>query len=976
MTPSPSSYLKRLIAVMSLGLCLSCQRQEGAIAVDLAVSPEVKADCLKVSVYDREEEVRWVVLPRVEGKEHWKIAINPWAQLPSAIVLVASGWLGRCDDEASLTLNSRTAGLEVPFPTSAVAQVSLVLEPPPSGVDDDGDGYRAVAAGGADCGDDDARVHPGAPERCEFEVDANCDGLLGCADPQCASFASCEVLADRLAIVGLPASIVAGECVSPLWVELRDASGLRSATRTTTVTLDGAALFSTVGCSGLELTSTYVPHRDTTTARLSARFPTPGLATLTAKAAGLAAATASVTVQPAPVAGLRFARVPVTQPAGACGEPLLVELLDAQGAPTTAALSQTVALEAQPSEVSGAFFTDDDCAGPAASHVVVLPGHGTAAFRFRGTHAGATTLAATVAGSLASSTLIVTPGPAAQLAVLGPPLALLTSEACSNERKAALRLEIQDAFGNRTTTPTAVACSPMASKGLSLFFFDAESDQCSTPVASVTIEAGQSEAAFLLRADAVGSGTVTVTPHNGLRPASQPLTVAAGNATALAFTTGPQTPQAGECTPAETVLEARDARGTPSSFDVATAVHLGTTHAQFDPHFHFYSRAGCPPASALPSLTFPAGQSQLKLYFRGEKMAAFDLGASTPEGAVAMLRGNSVRAGPPARLSWVPGAQTQVVAGDCSAPYALTVVDAFGNPTAFAVARQLTVDSTPRGLTFDTAVGQCQASRPISFPPGVSVVEVQARGIKAAPYQVSATTPEVSTGASAGLVVVPAAPLLKASPPGPFTAKAGQCMDITFTRQDVFGNPISAKGTGEALEFTPPAGVSVHTSPNDCLSGKGAETSVWLTSGASQLVSVRGTVATVNPVVLPATFGAGATSVSLKVTAGAADHLVFAAFPPSLTGGVCSGTVTLELRDAYGNPAASSGSLDVGMSASPDGGATFFGDVTCATAATSIPLSGTTTSFSLKPSSGGPLSVTVSSTELPGESTSQQWNVQ
>ena len=72
-----------------------------------------------------------------------------------------------CDDSDPCTTDT----------CDAATGCSWTPDPTCGGQDGDGDGYASVTAGGADCDDSNASIHPGATEFCNG-VDDNCDGTI------------------------------------------------------------------------------------------------------------------------------------------------------------------------------------------------------------------------------------------------------------------------------------------------------------------------------------------------------------------------------------------------------------------------------------------------------------------------------------------------------------------------------------------------------------------------------------------------------------------------------------------------------------------------------------------------------------------------------------------------------------------------------------------------------------------------------
>jgi hypothetical protein len=197
-----------------------------AIRVRVLVSADVAATCIVLQATGAGGAHHEARAPRGPGSGDIHFTIER-GDLPDRVTLQAMAGSGRgCADP--LSFSTASAEQEGAFASPPGAAVILELSPPPASSDADRDGFSSVGSGGGDCDDQDRAIHPGAPEVCWLGVDADCDGMAGCDDPDC-SAVPCSRAATRLAFTSPPQAVEGGACSSMVQLHALDASGAKAA---------------------------------------------------------------------------------------------------------------------------------------------------------------------------------------------------------------------------------------------------------------------------------------------------------------------------------------------------------------------------------------------------------------------------------------------------------------------------------------------------------------------------------------------------------------------------------------------------------------------------------------------------------------------------------------------------------------------------------------------------------------------------
>jgi hypothetical protein len=754
-----------------------------------------------------------------------------------------------------------------------------------------------------------------------------------------------------------PRGTIAGACsgaAQPVTLELLDAFGQPT-------TADGAVALLPTLPAGLSL------HADAAcTAPMAApvipagsgsvtawfRSTLAGAAVLDVAAAGITGATQVVTVAAAAPSRIAFVTAPRSAAAGACSPVATVEVRDAWD---NAATGGAVAVELAASPAAGfALFADPLCAVPAAS-VATDAADARANLWFRGTAAQPVTITASGPGLAAASQVetVVAAAPHHLAFTTAPRTA--TAGACSG----GVTLEARDAWENPATfaTDALVALADDASGTFDLF----AGSGCATPAAgAVTLAAGTSAITASFRATAAEAVTLGASAA-GLVSASQLEQVVAAPAARLEFATAPQTLMAGSCSSADLLL--RDAFGNAAEASAVTTVSLASTPAS---GFAFYADPSCEAGPAVVATTLAAGAGGATFWFRAVETGTFDVAATAP-GLVGASQTETITPAVADRLVFATSSQA-VAAGACSGAVTVRSMDPLGNVSALASGATVDLASTAAiGFTFHSAAGCGSAPvTSVAIPAAGSETTFFFRATVAEAVTVSVSAPGL-TGASQTQTITPAAADRLVFSTGSQSVTAGLCSGaVTVRSMDPLGNvsPLPS-GATIGLASTAAIGFTFHSAAgcggapvgSVAIPAAGSETTFFFRATVAEGVTVTATAAGLTPATQAET-----------ITPAAADRLVFGTSSQVITAGDCSGILTIEARDPFGNAVPASSAIPLDVSALPAAGIAFHADAAC-----SIPLAAgepamiagsSTASFHFVGTDDGTVTVTVAAGTL------------
>jgi hypothetical protein len=920
-----SALLRLAVAVAAVSLVASCaRREEGAILLTITLEPTLRAECVQVvATQTAGNRVASDVVARPAGNEV-RVGIAR-GSFPETLTWQAIAYTGTCTDESTWKLTSRSEPKALTFPESGTRPEALSVGAPGEDLDADRDTWVDSNKRGVDCDDGNAAVNPGAMQVCSSTVDADCDGLVFCNDPNCSADPACNRPATRLSFTTTPQMVLNHECSGAVRLQTVDAQNMPASVQgPTTVTITpsdmaatGLAFFPDANCATPLPMPTFVLGFGSMGTTFSFRTTTAGPLTLRAQAPTLMDATFTTTVAEQPIALLRATPAALALTSGACSQAVELEALDSYMRPANAMTALQLTSVVEPVGTTGVdVFTDPTCQTMGTPTIAVGTSRVTA--YVKATQTTPAGMPVTVRWSTptvpnpASLSLTVAPGAPTKVEFRDMGVSIERGM-CSMQD---IEVRLLDEQNNRTQAPTGGTTVNLAfapPSGGTMSFFTAMGCGSGQVTSSVTIPAGQNAVRLYLNAST--NGRYQLTASLGPETALMEVSVSAMPPTALVF------PNAGAAitTPAGTCSRAvrLQTREGPMMTDLLSAVRMNTdVTVQGTPagRVELFSDPGC--MMPLPSgnrLTFLAGQSEVSFHFRGTRADTVTFDAATvPSSLLTATNPDqpaAVTPGQTRRFAFTTPLAVSATAGQCAPGFGLRALDAFDNPT-FATIAAVTPSVSPAlsdgGVVFFSGTTCTTPTPTLAMNDGGVTFWAQARVATAYTLNAQSSSPSASTqlldggSGAATLTVGPAAPstvVVTAQPPA--SMEAGECRSITVERRDAFGNPAPGAAQGYTPTSTVSGVLSVHADMTSCAAGTPATGLQFANLATSATFVVR--ARTVGTSAVSVTSGSAmATTSMVSVTAGPARRLEFDGLPTSTSVGTCS-QVTVRRRDSENN---------------------------------------------------------------------------
>ncbi|HLL52679.1 MAG TPA: putative metal-binding motif-containing protein, partial [Myxococcaceae bacterium] len=947
---------RSMIALLAMALVCACgtRKDTSALFAKIQISTDLPATCVVFQVRKADGEV--LAEKRLDRPAENELRVGIYRNdYPEEVVLRAEPHFGQGCADGTMP-NGRAVEQSATFPKVDTREVSLALAKPAEADDRDHDGFAGPQAGGPDCNDDNENIHPQVSEQCNTAVDFDCNGKAGCGDPACSATA-CVNPPTKVSFLTPARRAAAGACSAVLTLQTRDANDTpQSALAPTAITLTaqpaaGLEFFSDPACTQ-KVTQVSIPTGQTT-ASFYFRGTVAGTSTLRAAPSGIAAATQVATVDPGTPAALAFTSAAQTLLAGSCSQAVALQARDAFGnasAPPGASATLTFA----PPAAGLAFYSDANCGTAVTS--VPLDTSGNATFYFRATRAGGVRITATTAGlTPATQDETITAGEPSAIAFATAPQTLVAG-ICSD----AVKVEARDAQGNPSSVATATPITLTADPATLAFYTDGN---CNNPLTALSIPAGGSSASFRFKASAAGNVNLTAST-SGLGQATQVVTVTPAFASQLVFTTVAQSRTAGQCSGAVAV-QTRDQFGSPSNVSAPTQVTLAATPSA---GFTFFADAGC--TTAVTSTTVAANTNSATFYFLGTASGAVTVTA-TATGMPQVTQVQTITAATALALGFRTAAQT-VTVGNCSGLTEIEARDQYGNPSGVATARTVTLSVPPTvsGFAFYSDAGCNTVVTQVTIPIGNITAGFYFKGTQAGQVNITAATPSFAS-ASQVQTLAPGAPTALAFATSAQMVAAGTCSaPLRVQVRDSLQNPspvpspllvslTAMPNAGSSFGFYSDAGCNSPVSTLTLAQGTHTQ-DVYFKGTLAGSVAVTASAANLSPA-----------NQSQSIVAGSASALLFSSAALTLTAGTCSAAVTVQARDAFGNPANVSAATPVALTG--PSGVTFFSNPSCGTttAQVNIAAGANTATFYFRANIAGPTVLTANAGSLGTDSQTQ-----